>query len=145
MAFFLGICVLSYGQYDTIVAQNPQSTGKPMSLKDIAYQLEMHESTVSRATTGKYMHTPKGLFELKYFFSSAASTYNGDEDTSTLSIKHKIKQLIENETPQNILSDDNIVELLAQQSIKIARRTVAKYRESMGLPTSAERKRQKRS
>ncbi len=118
---------------------------KPMNLKDIAYQLEMHESTVSRATTGKYMHTPKGLFELKYFFSSAASTYNGDEDTSTLSIKHKIKQLIENETPQNILSDDNIVELLAQQSIKIARRTVAKYRESMGLPTSAERKRQKRS
>lgn len=118
---------------------------KPMTLKDIAYKLEMHESTVSRATAGKYMHTPNGLFELKYFFSAAAGTYNGDEDTSTLSIKYKIKQLIESETPAHILSDDNIVELLARQSIKIARRTVAKYRESLGLPTSAERKRQKRS
>ncbi len=118
---------------------------KPMTLKDIAYKLEMHESTVSRATAGKYMHTPIGLFELKYFFSAAAGTYNGDEDTSTLSIKYKIKQLIESEDPAHILSDDNIVELLARQSIKIARRTVAKYRESMGLPTSAERKRQKRS
>lgn len=118
---------------------------KPMTLKDIAYKLEMHESTVSRATAGKYMHTPKGLFELKYFFSAAAGTYNGKEDTSTISIKHKIKNLIENEDSTHILSDDNIVELLALQSIKIARRTVAKYRESMGLPTSAERKRQKRS
>lgn len=117
---------------------------KPLNLKDIAEKLEMHESTVSRATTGKYMHTPNGLFEFKYFFSAAASTFNGNEDTSTLSIKYKIKELIEAEDPKHILSDDNLVELLAQKSIKIARRTVAKYRESLNIPTSAERKRLKR-
>lgn len=117
---------------------------KPMQLRDIAEAAELHESTVSRAVSGKYMHTPRGLFELKYFFSNAAGSYNGKEDTSTLSIKHKIKQLIEKEQPAKILSDDQIVELLAQESIKIARRTVAKYRESMNIPTSAERKRQKR-
>ena len=117
---------------------------KPMSLKDIAYNLEMHESTVSRVTTRKYMQTPRGLFELKYFFSQAAGTYTGNEETSTTAIKHKIKQLIAEEDPQNILSDDKLVELLAREGIKIARRTVAKYREAMNLPTSAERKRQKR-
>lgn len=117
---------------------------RPLSLKDIAYNLEMHESTVSRVTTRKYMQTPRGLFELKFFFSQAAGTYNGDEETSTLTIKHKIKNLINEESPSNILSDDKIVELLAAQSIKIARRTVAKYRESMNIPTSAERKRLKR-
>lgn len=117
---------------------------KPLSLKDIAYNLEMHESTVSRVTNRKYMHTPRGIFELKYFFSQAAGSYIGKEDTSTLSIKHKIRRLIETETPDNILSDDNIVTLLAGEGIKIARRTVAKYREALKLPTSAERKRQKR-
>lgn len=118
---------------------------KPMLLRDIAEALEMHESTISRVTTNKYMHTPRGIFELKYFFSAAAGTYTGDENTSVISIKHQIKQLIENEEPQNILSDDKIVELMAQKGIKIARRTVNKYREAMGIPTSAERKRQKRS
>lgn len=118
---------------------------KPLSLKDIAYNLEMHESTVSRVTSRKYMHTPRGLFELKFFFSQAAGSYIGNEDTSTLAIKHKIKQLIEAETPDNILSDDNIVSLLANEGVKIARRTVAKYREALKLPTSAERKRQKRA
>lgn len=117
---------------------------KPLNLKDIAYNLEMHESTVSRVTNRKYMHTPRGIFELKYFFSQAAGSYIGNEDTSTLSIKHKIRQMIENETPDKILSDDNIVTLLANEGIKIARRTVAKYREALKLPTSAERKRQKR-
>lgn len=118
---------------------------KPMLLRDVAEALEMHESTISRVTTNKYMHTPRGLFELKYFFSSAAGTYTGDDTTSVISIKHQIKQLIENEEPQNILSDDKIVELMAQKGIKIARRTVNKYREAMGIPTSAERKRQKRN
>ncbi len=117
---------------------------RPLSLKDIAYNLEMHESTVSRVTNRKYMHTPRGIFELKYFFSQAAGSYIGKEDTSTLSIKHKIRRLIEAETPDAILSDDNIVTLLAGEGIKIARRTVAKYREALKLPTSAERKRQKR-
>ena len=116
---------------------------KPMLLKDIAQAVEMHESTVSRAAAHKYMHTPVGLFELKYFFSSAAGMYSGDTQTSVTTIKHKIKQLIENEG-EKILSDDSLVELLAQQSIKIARRTVAKYRDEMKIPTSAERKRLKR-
>ena len=117
---------------------------RPMTLKDIAAAAEIHESTVSRVTTRKYMQTPRGLFELKYFFSQAAGTYTGNEETSTTAIKHKIKQLITEEAPQNILSDDKLVELLAREGIKIARRTVAKYREAMNLPTSAERKRQKR-
>ena len=116
---------------------------RPMSLRDIAEAVNMHESTISRVTNHKYMHTPNGLFELKYFFSNATGMYNGNTQTSTTSIKHKIKQLIENEG-NKILSDDAIVECLAAQSVKIARRTVAKYRDEMHIPTSAERKRQKR-
>ena len=117
---------------------------KPLQLKDIAEATEVHESTVSRAVTAKYMHTPRGIFELKYFFSQAAGKLDGSEDTSTTSIKHKIKELISTEQPNNILSDDKLVEVLASQGIKIARRTIAKYRESMNIPTSAERKRSKR-
>lgn len=116
---------------------------KPLLLKDIAETVEMHESTVSRVTTGKYMETPVGTFELKYFFSAAAGTYNGSSTTSTASIKHRIKKIIDGEGTK-VLSDDAIVEVMAAQSIKIARRTVAKYREEMGIPGSAERKRQKR-
>lgn len=117
---------------------------KPMTLKDIAEALSVNESTVSRVTTGKYMSTPQGLFELKYFFSSAAGSYIGNDDTSTKVIKHKIKCLIDNEDPKHILSDDKIVQILGQEGIKIARRTVTKYRESMSIPTSGERKRIKR-
>ena len=117
---------------------------KPMQLRDIAEKAEVHESTVSRAVANKYMHTPKGIFELKYFFSNAAGKLDGSDNTSTLSIKHRIKELISQEQPQAILSDDNLVERLASEGIKIARRTVAKYREAMNIPTSAERKRQKR-
>ena len=117
---------------------------KPMTLKDLAEALEINESTVSRATTNKYMSTPRGTFELKYFFSAAAGSYLGKEDTSTTFVKHKIKSLIENEMPAHILSDDNIVSLLENEGFKIARRTVAKYRESLNIPTSAERKRLKR-
>lgn len=114
---------------------------KPLNLKDIAYNLEMHESTISRITTNKYIHTPNGIFELKFFFSSAANSFIGQEDISTVSIKHKIKQIISNEEKNKILSDDKISEILAQEGIKVARRTVAKYRESLNIPTSAERKR----
>ncbi len=117
---------------------------RPMTLKDIAEALSINESTVSRISNGKYMSTPSGLFELKYFFSNAAGSYIGDETTSTTTIKHKIKCLIDNEPPQNILSDDKIVSLLGQEGIKIARRTVTKYREAMNIPTSGERKRIKR-
>lgn len=113
---------------------------RPMLLRDIAEAVEMHESTVSRVTSHKYIHTPNGLFELKYFFSTAAGTFNGNTQTSTTSIKHKLKQLIENEGA-NILSDDALTECLAAQSIKIARRTVAKYREELGIPSSSQRKR----
>lgn len=117
---------------------------RPMLLKDIAETAEIHESTVSRVTNNKYMHTPRGIFELKYFFSSAAGSYSGDENTSTTTIKHKIKEFIDKEECNKILSDDTLTELLAVQGIKIARRTIAKYRESMNIPTSAERKRIKR-
>lgn len=118
---------------------------KPMSLKNVAENIEMHESTVSRVTTNKYMHTPRGLFELKYFFSNAAGTYSGDDQTSTLSIKHQIKKFIDREEIENILSDDKLVEVLAATGIKIARRTVTKYREAMGIATSSQRKRDKRT
>lgn len=117
---------------------------RPMTLKDVAEALNVNESTVSRVTTGKYMSAPQGLFELKYFFSSAAGSYIGNDDTSTKVIKHKIKNLIDNEDKKHILSDDKIVQILGQEGIKIARRTVTKYRESMLIPTSAERKRTKR-
>lgn len=118
---------------------------KPMALKDIAEAVEMHESTISRVTNRKYISTPRGTFELKYFFTAAAGSYSGDESTSTLSIKHQIKKLIDEEKPEAVLSDDKIVELLARQGIKIARRTVTKYREAMGIPGSGQRKRVKRS
>ena len=118
---------------------------RPMILRDVAENIEMHESTVSRVTANKYIHTPRGIFELKYFFSTAAGTLSGDEGTSTLSIKHKIKKLIDEEKTEDILSDDRLVELLTLQGIKIARRTVAKYREAMGIPTSGQRKREKRN
>ncbi len=129
-------------QYDFF--ENGIEALKPLNLKDIAYNLEMHESTVSRAVANKFMETPRGLFELKFFFSAAAGSYIGAEDVSTSVVKHKIRRLIENETPQEILSDDKIAELLAADGTKIARRTVAKYREAMNIPGSAERKRQKR-
>ena len=117
---------------------------KPMTIKDLAEALELSESTISRVTTGKYISTPGGLYELKYFFSAAAGNYLGDETVSTTTIKHKIKKLIENEDPKHILSDEKLVELLEQDGTKIARRTVAKYREALGIATSAERKRLKR-
>lgn len=117
---------------------------KPMTLRNIAENTEMHESTISRVTANKYMHTPRGLFELKYFFTQAAGMLSGDENTSTLSIKHKLKKLIDEEKSDNILSDDKLVELMAQNGIKIARRTIAKYREAMNIPSSAQRKREKR-
>ncbi len=117
---------------------------KPMNIKEIAETLSLSESTVSRASSNKYMSTPIGTFEFKYFFSNAAGNYLGNDDVSTTAIKHRIKKLIENEDPKHILSDEKIVELLENDGTKIARRTVAKYREALGIPTSAERKRLKR-
>ena len=118
---------------------------KPMALKDVAEKTEMHESTVSRISNGKYMHTPLGIFELKYFFSNAAGSYIGDEKTSVLRIKHKLKQWIMEESAEHILSDEELSELFAREGKKVARRTIAKYREALGIGSSAQRKREKRN
>jgi len=112
---------------------------KPMILRDIAETIEMHESTISRVTSNKYMHTPRGVFELKYFFSSQLAASDGSEQSST-AIRAKIKRLIGNESPQKPLSDSKLVTLLDEEGIKIARRTVAKYREALKIPPSSERR-----
>lgn len=113
---------------------------KPLVLHDIAEAVDMHESTISRVTTQKYMHTPRGIFELKYFFSSHVSTDSGGECSST-AIRALIKKLINAEDPKKPLSDSKIAVLLGEQGIKVARRTIAKYRESLTIPPSNERKR----
>ncbi|WP_448218078.1 RNA polymerase factor sigma-54 [Endozoicomonas sp. 2B-B] len=112
---------------------------KPLVLADIAQAVDMHESTISRVTTQKYMHTPRGVFELKYFFSSHVSTATGGECSST-AIRALIKKLVSDENPKKPLSDNKIAGLLGDQGIKVARRTIAKYRESMNIPPSNERK-----
>ena len=116
---------------------------KPLILRDIAAAIDMHESTVSRVTTNKYMVTPRGLYELKYFFTSSIANSAGGEAHSAEAVRFHIKTLIEGEAPQEILSDDRIVELLKTQGIGIARRTVAKYREAMRIASSVQRKREK--
>ncbi|HEY5644303.1 MAG TPA: RNA polymerase factor sigma-54 [Pseudomonadales bacterium] len=113
---------------------------KPLVLAHIADAVEMHESTISRVTSRKYMHTPRGIFELKYFFSSHVSTASGGEVSST-AIRALIRKLTADENPRKPLSDNKIAAILAQQNINVARRTVAKYRESMSIPPSNERKR----
>jgi RNA polymerase sigma-54 factor len=113
---------------------------KPLVLHDVAEAVGMHESTISRVTTQKYMHTPQGIFELKYFFSSHVSTDSGGECSST-AIRAIIKKLIVAENPRKPLSDSKIAEVLSEQGIQVARRTIAKYRESLSIPPSNERKR----
>jgi len=112
---------------------------KPLVLRDIAEEVELHESTVSRVTTNKYMLTPRGLFELKYFFSSHVGTTSGGEASST-AIRAKIKKMIAEENARKPLSDNAIANLLKEEGIDVARRTVAKYRESLHIPSSSERK-----
>jgi RNA polymerase sigma-54 factor len=113
---------------------------KPLVLSEIAEQLDLHESTISRVTTKKYMATPQGIFELKYFFSSHVGTSDGGECSST-AVCAILKMLIEAERPCKPLSDNKLTTLLADQGIQVARRTVAKYRESMNIPSSSQRKR----
>ena len=113
---------------------------KPLILRDVADDIGMHESTVSRVTTNKYVHTPQGIFELKYFFNSSIARVSG-EDTASEAVKHHIKQLVSQEDARNPLSDQKIVELLKAQGTEIARRTVAKYREVLGILPSSKRKR----
>jgi len=113
---------------------------KPLVLREIAEQLELHESTISRVTTQKFMHTPNGIFEFKYFFSSHVGTADGGECSAT-AIRAMIKKMIENESPTKPLSDNKLATLLVEKGINVARRTVAKYREAMVIPPSNERKR----
>ncbi|MGB6450773.1 MAG: RNA polymerase factor sigma-54 [Steroidobacteraceae bacterium] len=113
---------------------------RPMILKDIAEAVEMHESTISRVTSGKYMHTPRGVFELRYFFSSQVEGTDGS-GTSSTAIRAKIKKLVKEEDAADPLSDGRIAELLSGEGIPVARRTVAKYRESLGIAPSNERRR----
>ncbi|MBI2609062.1 MAG: RNA polymerase factor sigma-54 [Deltaproteobacteria bacterium] len=112
---------------------------KPMVLKDIAADIGMHESTVSRVTTNKYMHTPRGIFELKYFFNTSVSRDEG-ADIASESVKHMIKEIVESEPPKKPYSDQRIVEILKSKNINIARRTVAKYRDMLKILPSSKRK-----
>jgi len=119
---------------------------KPLILKDIAEKIEMHESTVSRVTQNKYIATPRGLFELKYFFSGSLQSTGGTESISTIAVRERIKELIAGEAnPKDVLSDDKLTAKLKSEGIDIARRTVAKYRESLGIASSAQRKRKLKS
>ena len=110
-----------------------------MVLRDVAEEVGMHESTISRVTTNKYMHTPRGVFEFKYFFSSHLSSVDGEDQSST-SVRAKIRKLVGAENPAKPLSDSKIAKMLAEQGVTVARRTVAKYREAMNIPSSSERR-----
>jgi RNA polymerase sigma-54 factor len=129
-------------QQDAFFAHGVQHL-RPLNLKTVADAIEMHESTVSRVTANKYMATNRGIFELKYFFTSAIAAADGGEAHSAEAVRHRIKQLIDAENPLDVLSDDTIVERLRAAGIDIARRTVAKYREAMRIPSSVQRRREK--
>jgi RNA polymerase sigma-54 factor len=116
---------------------------RPLILRDIATAVEMHESTVSRVTSNKYIATPRGIFELKYFFTTSIGAVDGGESHSSEAVRHRIRQLIGAEEPSGILSDDQIVTVLRREGVDIARRTVAKYREAMHIPNSVGRRRVK--
>ena len=116
---------------------------RPLNLRTIADAIQMHESTVSRVTSNKYVATPRGVFELKYFFTASIQAVNGAESHSAEAVRDRIREMIENEQGRDILSDDRIVSLLTADGVNIARRTVAKYREAMRIPSSVERRRLK--
>jgi len=129
-------------QQDGFFAKGVQHL-RPLNLKTVADAIGMHESTVSRVTANKYMATSRGIFELKYFFTSAIAAADGGEAHSAEAVRHRIRQLIDDESAESVLSDDTIVEKLRDAGIDIARRTVAKYREAMRIPSSVQRRREK--
>jgi RNA polymerase sigma-54 factor len=131
-------------QQDAFFAHGVQHL-RPLNLKTVADAIAMHESTVSRVTANKYMATSRGIFELKYFFTSAIAAADGSEAHSAEAVRDRIKRLIEAESPREVLSDDTIVERLRAAGIEIARRTVAKYREAMRIPSSVQRRREKKT
>ena len=112
---------------------------RPLVLRDVATDIGMHESTVSRVVNNKYMHTPQGVFEMKYFFHSGISSAFG-ESVSSVTIKQRIRKIIDEENPNKPLSDSRIVRLLQDEGLVLARRTIAKYREELKIPTSSQRK-----
>lgn len=113
---------------------------RPLILRDVAEDIGMHESTISRVTSNKYVHTPRGIFELKFFFNSSIARSDSEDDVASVAVKNRIKHIIANENPKRPLSDQAIVEILLKEKIDIARRTVAKYRESMNILSSSKRK-----
>ena len=129
-------------QQDAFFAHGVQFL-RPLNLKTVADAISMHESTVSRVTANKYMATSRGIFELKYFFTSSINASDGGEAHSAEAVRHRIRQLIDAESAQDVLSDDTIVDRLREAGIDIARRTVAKYREAMRIPSSVQRRREK--
>jgi RNA polymerase sigma-54 factor len=129
-------------QQDAFFAHGVQFL-RPLNLKTVADAISMHESTVSRVTANKYMATGRGIFELKYFFTSSINASDGGEAHSAEAVRHRIRQLIDAESAQDVLSDDTIVDRLREAGIDIARRTVAKYREAMRIPSSVQRRREK--
>jgi RNA polymerase sigma-54 factor len=118
---------------------------RPLNLKTIAEAIKMHESTVSRVTSNKFMLTPRGLFELKYFFTVSIGSAEGGDSHSAESVRHRIRAMIAQEAPDAVLSDDDIVDILRKGGVDLARRTVAKYREAMNIPSSVQRRREKRA
>ena len=129
-------CIVSR---QTAFLEHGDEAMKPMVLRDVAEEVGMHESTISRVTTNKYMHTPRGVFEFKYFFSSHLSSVDGEDQSST-SVRAKIRKLVGAENPEKPLSDSKIANMLAEEGITVARRTVAKYREALNIPSSSERR-----
>jgi len=131
-------------QQDTFFAKGVQHL-RPLVLRDIANAIDMHESTVSRVTSNKFIASPRGIFELKYFFTAAIPSSSGGDTYSAESVRHRIKVLVDEEAIDNILSDDKIVSVLNAEGIDVARRTVAKYREALGIASSVQRRREKKS
>ncbi len=131
-------------QQDAFLAHGVQHL-RPLNLKTVAEAIGMHESTVSRVTSNKYMATTRGTFELKYFFTAAIAAADGGEAHSAEAVRFRIRRLIDEESPDAILSDDVIVGILRESGVDIARRTVAKYREGMRIPSSVQRRREKQA
>ncbi|HEV1999592.1 MAG TPA: RNA polymerase sigma-54 factor, partial [Xanthobacteraceae bacterium] len=131
-------------QQDAFLVQGVQHL-RPLNLRMIADAIKMHESTVSRVTANKYMATPRGIFELKYFFSSSIAAADGGAAHSSEAVRDRIREMIEAEQAEGVLSDDTIVQKLKEAGVDIARRTVAKYRESMRIPSSVQRRRDKQA
>ena len=132
---------LTIVQRQTDFLEQGEEYMRPMVLRDVAETIEMHESTVSRVTTNKYMHTPRGVFEFRYFFSSHVAGDEGDQ--SSTAVRAKIRKLVSAEDPEKPLSDSQIAQMLSEGGVTVARRTVAKYREAMKIPSSSDRKRSK--